>query len=89
MLALTWVGFGSVPAAIAYFRGDRVSVRPRLVEIGDGAPGEIRLGTVEVTNWTDETVRIFGGTSDCSCTVLGDLPVTIPAKQTRGRFRPD
>lgn len=74
--------FGSVPAAIAHFRGERVSL-PRLVQVEDGFPGEQRTVSVEVANWTDEPIRLIGGTADCTCTVLGDLPVAIPAKESR------
>lgn len=75
-------GFGSVPEALAYLRGDRVSVQPRLVNLGEGQPGELRQIAVEVANWTDKPVRVIGASRDCSCSVDG-LPLTIPAKQRR------
>jgi len=76
-IGLAHVSFGSIPAAIAYFRGERVSVEGGVVDIGSGASGESREGFVTLTNWTDRPVQVFGGTANCSCTVLGDLPVTI------------
>jgi uncharacterized protein YfaS (alpha-2-macroglobulin family) len=51
--------------------------------VGVGEPGDELLAKVEVTNWTDKPVRIFGGTSDCACSVLGDLPLTIEAGETQ------
>jgi hypothetical protein len=36
-----------------------------------------------LTNWTDQPIHVFGGSSDCSCTVLGDLPVRIPGNESR------
>jgi hypothetical protein len=75
--------FGSVPAAIAYFRGERVSVTPDVVDVGAGLTGESREASVTLTNWTDAPVVVFGGTANCSCTVLGDLPVTIPSNESR------
>jgi hypothetical protein len=39
-----------------------------------GATSEAK---VEVRNWTNQPVRVIGGTSDCSCVVIDDLPVTI------------
>lgn len=81
LLGLASASFGSVAAAVAYFRGERVSVQPRLVEVGEGVPGEQRTVTVELANWTDKPVRLIGGTTGCSCTVLNDLPLTIPAKE--------
>lgn len=75
--------YGSVPAAIAHLRGERVSIQPNLVDVGDFPAGETQTVQIEVMNWTEKPVRLFGGTADCSCTVLGDLPVTIPANESR------
>jgi hypothetical protein len=74
---------GSVPAALAHLRGDRVSVVPNVAEVEQGTAGERRQVKVEVVNWTDGPIRVIGGTSDCSCTVLGDLPVEIPPRESR------
>jgi hypothetical protein len=75
--------FGSFDAALAHFRGNRVTVTPALVDLGAGAAGDTREATVMVTNFTDGPVRVIGGTSDCSCVVTEDLPLTIPAGETR------
>jgi hypothetical protein len=83
LLAVTYAYFDSLPAAIAYLRGDRISLSPRLLDVGTGVAGDHKTVDVEVTNWTDKPIRLFGGTSDCSCTVLDDLPVTVPAKGHR------
>jgi hypothetical protein len=69
--------YGSIDTALASLRNERLSVSPWLVDVGEGAPGETREAAVELTNRTDEPIRVIGGTADCSCTVLGDLPVTI------------
>jgi len=63
--------YGSIDAALASLRKDRLSVSPALIDMGEGTPGETREASVEVA---DRPVRLIGGTSDCSCTVLGDLP---------------
>jgi hypothetical protein len=83
LAGVAYLGFGSPDAALAYLRGERISVRPWLVDVGAGAPGETRETTVELVNRTDQAVLLVGGTADCSCTALGDLPVTIPAKESR------
>jgi hypothetical protein len=83
LVGLAYVSFGSVPAAIAYFRGERISVEPYVVDVGEGSAGELREVFVTLTNWTNKPVQLFGGTADCSCTVLQDLPMTIPAKESR------
>ncbi len=80
---LAYFSFGSVPAAIAYLRGERISIQPRLADVGTGEAGTERQVTLEVTNWTDQPVRLIGGTQDCSCTVLADLPITIPPLEAR------
>jgi len=83
LIGLVTVSFGSVPAAIAHLRGDRISVQPSVIDVGKGESGAEREISVKVANWTDKPIRLIGGTTDCSCTVLNDLPVTIPAKQSR------
>lgn len=77
------IGFGSLDAALAYLRGERISVRPRLLDMGRGQGGEAREATIEVRNWTGRPVRLIGGTSDCWCIVTEDLPLTIPAREGR------
>ena len=69
---------GSVADVLATFRNERLSVNPAMIDMGEGSPGETRTAAVELTNRTDQPIRLIGGTSDCSCTVLDDLPVTIP-----------
>ncbi len=83
LVGLAHAAFGSVPAAVAYLRGEHVSIEPRLVDVGEGKTGEKREVTVRLTNWTDKPVRVFGGTRDCSCTVLNDLPLIIEPRETR------
>ncbi len=83
IIGLAHLGFGSVRGAIAYYRGDRLSVEPRLVDMGEVPGGQKRTVTVTLTNWTEESIHVFGGSADCSCTVLGDLPVLIPPHESR------
>ena len=76
------IAFGSPAAALAYLRGDRLTVEPSLIDVGDGFVGEQKRVVVQVRNWTDKAIRIVGGTSDCSCVVTKDLPVSIaPGEQ--------
>ncbi len=75
--------YGPFYAALAGLRNERLSVSPPLLDIGEGAPGEIREATLELTNRMDDPIRVFGGTADCSCSVLGDLPITIPPGEAR------
>ncbi len=83
LVGVAYLGFGSIDSALASLRGERLSIFPSLIDMGEGVPGEMRNASVELTNRTDHPIRIIGGTSDCSCTVLGDLPVTIPPGESR------
>jgi hypothetical protein len=75
--------FGSIDAAMAHIRGERLSVRPSLVDLGSGAPGQSVETTVELLNRTGRPVRIIGGTSDCSCVTTKDLPVSLGPGESR------
>lgn len=77
------LSFGSADAALAFFRGERLTVEPRLVDVGEGSTGENREVSVQVRNWTAKPIRIVGGTADCSCAVTDDLPLTVPSGEGR------
>lgn len=74
---------GSIGAALASMRNERLTVYPATVDMGSGDAGESKDAAVEITNRTEHPIRLIGGTADCSCIVLGDLPVTIPPGETR------
>lgn len=69
--------YGSTDAALARLRGDSAAVADTYLDFGTGAPGEHREATATVHNWSGRPLRVIGGTSDCSCTTLADLPITI------------
>jgi hypothetical protein len=54
-----------------------------VLDLGDVSVGQDQRVTVELTNWSDRPVRIFGGSTDCSCDVTEDLPLAIPAGETK------
>jgi hypothetical protein len=56
--------YGSPDAALAHLRGERISLYPRLVDVGTGTPEEIREAALEVVNRTDDPIRLIGGTKD-------------------------
>lgn len=68
---------GSLDAALASLRGDSLTLSPPLVDLGSGPANASRVAEVELFNHTAEPVLIYGGTSDCSCTVAGNLPLRI------------
>ena len=56
--------FGSADVALARLRGERISLYPRLVDVGTGASGETREAAVEVVNRMPHPIRLIGGTQD-------------------------
>jgi len=77
-----WV-YGSPSRAWARLQGESLDVSPAYVHCGSGKPGEKLQGIVRVSNWTDEPILIYGGTSDCSCVTTAGLPVAIPPNGTQ------
>jgi hypothetical protein len=67
---------------VARVRGDTLTARQPVVDVGAGSPGEVREGTAEVSNWSDHPVKVFGGTTGCNYDILADCPRTIPAGST-------
>jgi len=49
--------YGSPDAALAHLRGERISLYPRLVDVGTGDPGERHEAVVEVVNRTEHSNR--------------------------------
>jgi len=70
--------FGSLAVAAAYLRGERLMIRPDVVDLGELREGEEREVCLEATNFGGVPVRIVGSRSNCSCTVTQDLPITVP-----------
>ena len=68
---------GSPRHALARLRGETVTADGYL-DFGAGPAGGLVTQTATLQNWTDQPVRVVGGTSDCSCTTTEDLPVTLP-----------
>ncbi|MBX9579635.1 MAG: DUF1573 domain-containing protein [Gemmataceae bacterium] len=70
--------FGSSDALVAYLRGYRVVPLTSVVDVGSVPAGQPSSGAVVLRNTTASTVTVVGGTSDCSCTYLADLPLVLP-----------
>lgn len=80
MAGVAHLSSGSIPAALAYLRAETLSISPQLLYVGEGRPGEMSVQSVEIRNWGEGEVLLYGGTSDCSCIVTDDLPLTIPPR---------
>ena len=63
---------------LARVRGESISVDPPVTDMGAETAGQVRRFTVSLRNHTDHTVKVVGGTANCSCMATGDLPVEIP-----------
>ncbi|MHB1423821.1 MAG: Ig-like domain-containing protein [Gemmataceae bacterium] len=81
-LSSGYVRFGSFEKALAYLNGQRVFVRPDVINFGEGRTGEIREGTVTVTNYLSNELRIIGSTSTCECVATERFPVVVPPGQS-------
>ncbi len=75
--------YGSLGVAVARLRGEVVIADPSAVDFGGAARGEVRERQVMVWNFSPAPVRVVGGTADCACTTLADLPVTVPPGEGR------
>jgi hypothetical protein len=69
--------FTSPREALAYLRGEDVSLEPEMLDFGNGHNLEGKSLPMTVRNWTGRVVRIVGGTADCSCVVTEGLPTDI------------
>ena len=78
LVGVSSLAFGSVEATLAKLRGETVSAGTGYVDFGSGKPGETLTASATVANWTNEPVRLVGGTSDCSCATTDDFPVVVP-----------
>jgi len=79
----TWAFAGSLEGVLARLRGEALSFRPGVLDVGRGEAGaEVETG-IELVNRTDAPVRIVGGTSDCSCITTEDLPITLAPGEAR------
>lgn len=73
----SWV-YGSPAAALARLRGDTLIADAGYLDFGTVPAGERQEAPLTVSNWSDHPIRLIGGTSDCTCTTMSDLPVSIP-----------
>lgn len=83
-----WYRYGSFSFASAAIQGRILTYRQVKVEEVPGKRYPRRRVTVAVYNLSDRPVTLQGGTSNCSCTSLVDLPLTIDVKGS-GVFRVD
>ena len=74
---------GSVAAVLAWAGGSSVIVLAEPVVLDGVAPGTEVSAGLTVRNVSGRPVRVLGGTCDCLCAVLHDLPVLLDPKECR------
>ena len=84
--AVAWgvavLAFGSTEQALAKLRGEHIGLSAGYLDFGEGTAGQRLNASIGVTNYSESPLRIYGGTSDCSCTATQNLPLTIPPGET-------
>jgi hypothetical protein len=71
--------YGTPARILARLRGETLTAAPAYLDFGEGDPGQVLKAKIALRNWTDEPVRVVGGTRDCTANVTENLPVAIPA----------
>lgn len=75
--AFAFLTFGSLAGALAWARGDAVTLEVRSPWSLAGEPGSVQTAEFVLRNWTQSPVSVYGGTSDCACQVDGELPLVV------------
>ena len=70
--------FGRISAALGFLRGQHIVATESEKSLGEIQPGETRDVLFDVTNTTTRPLTLIGATTTCSCTVVENLPLTIP-----------
>jgi hypothetical protein len=75
--------FDTVPVALARWRGEDVVVIPAISDLGSAEAGTKKRFLIQLWNITDHPIRVVGGTANCLCVAMENLPVTIPPQGLR------
>jgi hypothetical protein len=75
-------------STLAALRGESITVRPIVTDLGEGRAGDTRSFRIELMNHSDKAIRMIGGNKRCGCVPTDDLPVTLlPGKSTSVNVR--
>jgi hypothetical protein len=77
------LGFGSTNLALAALRGEPAAATASTLDFGSVAAGDSVTQSATIYNTSADQLWIVGGTADCSCTTLNDLPVMVPPGESR------
>jgi Protein of unknown function (DUF1573) len=65
------------------FGGRPIQIEPRTLSLGEIEPGRSSNATFQVTNRSADSAKLLGIIPTCDCIVTNDLPMLIPAGETR------
>lgn len=83
VLVVMSVGFGSLPVAIRYVRGERLIVEPVRFKLRGLKVDPPRTVATYVRNFTGRPVKLLGASTRCACVFAQDLPTNVAAGETR------
>ncbi|MFO0964858.1 MAG: DUF1573 domain-containing protein [Gemmataceae bacterium] len=83
MAVAMFVVFGDIDKALAYLRGEVITLSPPFLDAGEGGAGEWRDMGISIANHRQKQIRILGGTSSCACIATEDLPVDLAPGEQR------
>ncbi len=69
--------------ALAFLRGQRISVTPAVSDLGDGRAGEARTFEIRLTNHAATPMSVVGGSRSCGCDPTSDLPIALAPGESR------
>lgn len=75
--------FDDLNEALAWLRGESITVEPGVVQVGEGVEGENRTFILRVKNHKDQPVWIIGGTKRGFCNSTHNLPICLPPRESR------
>jgi hypothetical protein len=74
--------FGSLHSALVVWQGLPISVDSATRSLGKVESGMKLYRVFTFRNHSDTPIRIIGSMSTCTCIVIDELPITIPARGT-------
>ena len=77
-----WLQFGRLSTALAYVKGERLMIVPRVKLLGGVPAGESRSIEFRVSNWTGHAIRILGTATTCTCIVVDEFTEEVIASGT-------
>ena len=69
--------------ALAYLRGESLTVEPSVVDVGEGIRGATLDISVSVRNHSDRPIWLLGGRIGCACISTRDLPLILPPREVQ------